>query len=68
MFPPYKLSVDGLESQFQVNYLGHFLLSNLLLPTLNESGSPTKHARIVNVSSCAHYGGENIDFDDLQMK
>lgn len=40
-----SLTTDGIESAFQVNYLSHFLLTNLLLPTLRAS-SP---ARIVNV-------------------
>jgi NAD(P)-dependent dehydrogenase (short-subunit alcohol dehydrogenase family) len=39
---------DGLESTFQVNFLGHFLLANLLLPHM------AKPARIVFVSSGTH--------------
>jgi len=56
-----RVTEDGLESQFQVNYLGPFLLTHLLLPAL-EAGAPS---RIVNVSSAAHTGGR-IDFADLQ--
>ena len=52
---------DGLESTFVVNYLSHFLLTQLLLDRLRRS-SP---ARIVNVSSSAHYRGK-MDFQDLQ--
>jgi len=40
-----NITEDGIESAFQVNYLGHFLLTNLLLPTLKTS-SPS---RVVNV-------------------
>lgn len=54
-------SVDGIEMTFALNHLGYFLLTNLLLPTLKASAP----ARIVNVSSGAHFGG-NINFDDLQ--
>jgi len=56
-----KTTVDGLEEQFAVNYLGGFLLTHLLLDLLTAS-SPS---RIVNVSSSAHKGAK-IDFDDLQ--
>lgn len=52
---------DGLERQFEVNYLSGFLLTHLLLDLLKKS-SPS---RIVNVSSSAHEGG-TIRFDDLQ--
>ena len=54
---------DGFETTFQVDYLSHFLLTNLLLDLLKK-GRP---ARIVNVSSVGHFGG-HIDFDDLQME
>ena len=56
-------TVDGFETTFQINYLSHFLLTNLLLGLLKRSAP----SRIVNVSSVAHYGGY-IDFDNLQMK
>ncbi len=52
---------DGLETTFVVNYLSHFLLTNLLLDILKASAP----SRIVNVTSSAHYQG-HIDFDDLQ--
>jgi len=52
---------DGLEAQFQVNYLGPFLLTMLLMKAL-KAGAPS---RIVNVSSEAHRGS-SIDFEDLQ--
>jgi len=56
-------TVDGFETTFQVDYLSHFLLTNLLLETLKKSAP----SRIINVSSASHYGG-HLDFDDLQMK
>jgi retinol dehydrogenase-13 len=58
---------DGFEIQLGTNHLGHFLLTELLLPAL-ERGAP---ARVINVSSCYHdmaMGREGrIDFDDLHF-
>ncbi len=54
---------DSLETQFAVNHLGYFLLTNLLLDLLKSSAP----ARIVNVSSQAHRG-VSIQFDDLQSE
>jgi NAD(P)-dependent dehydrogenase (short-subunit alcohol dehydrogenase family) len=66
MFPPYEETVDGYESQFQVNYLSHFLLTKLLLPRMKETSLKKEIAcRIVNVSSMANYGG-SLDFTDLE--
>lgn len=57
------LTKDGYETTFGVNHLGYFLLTQLLLPLLERSGP----ARIVNVASDAHKGG-NLDFADLQLE
>jgi NAD(P)-dependent dehydrogenase (short-subunit alcohol dehydrogenase family) len=54
------LTADGYETLFAVNHLAPFLLTNLLLDKLRQSGP----ARIVNVASRAHRDKE-IDFDDL---
>ena len=56
-------TVDGFETTFQVDYLSHFLLTNLLLDQLKRSAP----SRIVNVSSESHYGG-HLKLEDLQMK
>jgi NAD(P)-dependent dehydrogenase (short-subunit alcohol dehydrogenase family) len=45
----YSLTVDGFESQIGTNHLGHFALTNLLLPKLTD--------RVVTVSSMAHWAG-----------
>jgi NAD(P)-dependent dehydrogenase (short-subunit alcohol dehydrogenase family) len=56
-------TVDGFEMTFALNHLGHFLLTNLLLENLKTS----PQARIINISSSAHYPGK-INFDDLMAK
>lgn len=52
---------EGIEKQFGVNYLGHFLLTTQLLDMM-PAGS-----RIVNVASGAHKVGK-IHFDDINLK
>ncbi|MBN1978270.1 MAG: SDR family oxidoreductase [Anaerolineae bacterium] len=63
IFPRRQESVDGIEMTFALNYLGYFLLTNLLLDTLKTSAP----ARIVNVSSRSHARAQ-INFDDLQSR
>jgi NAD(P)-dependent dehydrogenase (short-subunit alcohol dehydrogenase family) len=58
-----QLTTDGLEMNFGVNHVGHFLLTELLLPLLTASAP----SRIVVVSSNMHSSGR-IDFDDLAME
>jgi WW domain-containing oxidoreductase len=55
--------VNGLEKQFAVNHLGHFLLVNRLLDTVTSA----PQGRVVVVSSGAHAwaGEEGIQFDNL---
>jgi NAD(P)-dependent dehydrogenase (short-subunit alcohol dehydrogenase family) len=55
-----RLSADGHELLFAVNYLSGFLLTHLLLPLLTKSAP----ARIVNVSSL---GQQALDFDDVML-
>lgn len=55
-----KQSLDGIDLQIATNYLGHFLLCNLLKETLIASAP----ARIVHVSSIAARMG-SIDFSNL---
>ncbi len=54
---------DGFETTLQVNHLGPFLLTNLLLDQIKASAP----ARIVNVASSSHRGAK-IAFDDLNSE
>lgn len=60
--PTRTVTEDGIETTFATNYLGHFQLANLLLPTLKKNAP----ARIVTVAS--RYGKTRIDFDDLNLE
>ena len=53
------LTRDGFEMTFGVNHLGHFALTMALLDRLTSSGP----ARVVTVSSDAHYQAKGIDFE-----
>ena len=59
----YLETEDGFETQFQVNHLSPFLLTNQLLSLLKKS----EQSRIINISSNSHYGGK-LDFEDLMLK
>ena len=59
MAVPYAQTVDGFESQIGTNHLGHFALTNLLLPKITD--------RVVTVSSMMHLLGY-ISLKDLNWK
>lgn len=61
---PLSRTKQGFETQIGVNHLGHFLLTEELLPLIQEAGSKHGDARIVNLASSANYGG-TICFEDL---
>ncbi|KAL9237435.1 hypothetical protein vseg_011983 [Gypsophila vaccaria] len=68
MATPFMLSADDIELQFATNYLGHFLLTHLLLDTMRKTSLESgKEGRIVNVSSEAHRFAysEGVRFDKL---
>lgn len=62
-----QTTVDGLEQTLALNHLSHFLLTHELLSLLKTSGRPSAPARVVVVSSNAHYQAK-INFDDLQNR
>jgi NAD(P)-dependent dehydrogenase (short-subunit alcohol dehydrogenase family) len=67
VMPRAERTKDGFETQFGVNHLSHFLLVNLLTPTLLTSSSPFFNSRAIILSSNGHrfypINFENINFD-----
>ena len=62
-FAEREITPDGFEKTFALNHLGYFVLTQGLLPLLKKSAP----ARIVNLSSAAHWGSE-VDVTDLQFE
>ncbi|KAH7144275.1 hypothetical protein B0J13DRAFT_444579 [Dactylonectria estremocensis] len=64
---PEGRTVDGFETQFGTNHLGHFLLFHLLKDTLLASSTPEWNSRVVLLSSCAHQAG-SVHLDNLTLE
>jgi retinol dehydrogenase-12 len=65
-FCPKWFTENNFEYQFQVNYLGHFLLTRLLLDRLVESSSIESPSRVINVTSILYKSGK-IDWNDINF-
>ena len=69
-----SLKLQKTPNKVNIFTQSHVLLTHLLWPRLKsageqkEKGKVARAARIVNVSSCAHFAGFCIDFDDLQCR
>jgi NAD(P)-dependent dehydrogenase (short-subunit alcohol dehydrogenase family) len=57
MATPFENTVDGFETQFGTNHLGHFVLVNRIAPLIRSGG------RLVNLSSSGHRFS-NVDLED----
>src|ERR1700724_5219 len=57
MATPFSLTMDGFETQFGTNHLGHFVFVNRIAPLIRAGG------RLINVSSAGHRFS-NVDLDD----
>ncbi|EOZ93575.1 hypothetical protein A33Q_3521 [Indibacter alkaliphilus LW1] len=63
IFQEKETTKDGFELSLSANHLGHFLLTNKLMPWLLKSGK----AKVINVSSEAHRAAK-VNFDDLNFE
>lgn len=63
--PDYTLSKQGIETIFATNHVGHFILTNILLPLLESTAAEYGSARIVVTTSSFHMGCQEIDFSSL---
>ncbi|MGH8517666.1 MAG: oxidoreductase, partial [Panacagrimonas sp.] len=61
MKTPLSRTVDGFESQFGTNHLGHFALTGLLMGRLLS----TPGARVITICSLGHWRSKGLPFDDL---
>ena len=62
-FSDFEPTEDGFERQWAINHLSPFLLTHLLLPSLQNVPDP----RIINVSSDSHFHGK-IHFKDVNLR
>jgi NAD(P)-dependent dehydrogenase (short-subunit alcohol dehydrogenase family) len=60
---PYGRTVDGFETQFGTNHLGHFALTARLAPAIRAGD----HPRVVTLSSAGH-SRSNVDLDDYNFE
>eukprot|EP01118_Nematostelium_gracile_P006322 TRINITY_DN2032_c0_g1_i1.p1 TRINITY_DN2032_c0_g1~~TRINITY_DN2032_c0_g1_i1.p1 ORF type:complete len:252 (+),score=61.25 TRINITY_DN2032_c0_g1_i1:93-848(+) len=71
MATPYEFTKDGYEMQWGTNVVGHFVLTKLLLPTLQSTAKnhPKGTVRIINVSSVGHKMAprNGISFEDTRL-
>lgn len=63
MAVPFRRTVDGFEMQIGTNHLGHFVLTDELLPALLAAPA----ARVVSLASIAHWPAK-IKLDDLNFE
>src|SRR5215211_2695241 len=57
------VTVDGFEEMFATNHLGPFLLTNLMLETLQAAVQANGSARVLNITAPSTI---QLNFDDLQ--
>ncbi|KAJ3579705.1 hypothetical protein NPX13_g864 [Xylaria arbuscula] len=68
MMVPEGLTREGYEIQFGTNYLGHALLTNLLLPVLEATTKLSPDVRVVTVSSATELRAPEDVYNFEQLK
>lgn len=68
LFTKRQVTADGYEMTFALNHLSYFVVTNALLDLLKATAASDGEARVVNVSSGAHYSARGVNFDDLLRK
>jgi NAD(P)-dependent dehydrogenase (short-subunit alcohol dehydrogenase family) len=63
------VTTEGNEATFAGNHLGHFLLTDRLMPLLRAAAAkrPRGTVRVINTGSSAHEYSAGLDWGDLQM-
>ncbi|KAI9354141.1 hypothetical protein DFJ73DRAFT_642221 [Zopfochytrium polystomum] len=61
----FTLTKDGIEVQMGANHLGHFYLTNLLLPVIEDTARKNGSARVVTVSSELHKPSGGLDLENV---
>ncbi|KAJ6264954.1 hypothetical protein Dda_1108 [Drechslerella dactyloides] len=64
MATPYRKTVDGFESQFATNHLGHFIFTGRIMPKLLAAATAGREPRIVNITSNGHRM-HGVNWDDV---
>ncbi|KAJ6530330.1 hypothetical protein B0H19DRAFT_1384787 [Mycena capillaripes] len=62
---PFKLTVDGLETQMATDHVGPFLFTKLLAPKILASTTTGYTPRVVFISSLTHTFGSGVNFDTI---
>lgn len=59
---------DGFETQWAVNHLSHFLLFQLLKPSLLAASTPAFNSRVVVVASMEHREAKQINWENVNLE
>ncbi|KAF8783059.1 retinol dehydrogenase 14-like [Argiope bruennichi] len=65
---PQDKTSDDLDKMIGVNYIGHFLLTNLLCDKLLKHGNASNPARIINVVCGSFRSGHILNMDEMEGK